>query len=77
MNLCKYKDVFGKPNTGVHKYKIFGFAMVDLIFTILGAFIISRFFKINVFISFIGLLILSIFVHSIFCVDTKLTKLFL
>ena len=29
----EYKDIFGKPNEGVHKHRILGLASVDLIGT--------------------------------------------
>jgi len=34
MDLCKYKDIFGKPNTGAHKYRFLGVAIIDVILTI-------------------------------------------
>jgi hypothetical protein len=45
--LCKYKDMFGKPNTGVHKYRLFNIAVVDVLATIAVAFLRS----IRVFVS--------------------------
>lgn len=36
-DLSKYKDIFGKPMTGLHKYRIFDIAVVDVAATILGA----------------------------------------
>lgn len=53
MDLCKYKDIFGKANTGIHSKRIFetknfkGFAFYDILFTVIGAvfiaFIIKRY----------------------------------
>ena len=43
MGLCKYKDIFGKPNEGVHKYRLFNIAIVDMSFTIIAAAIIAYF----------------------------------
>ena len=34
---CKYKDIFGKPKTGLHSYRIFNIAVVDFLLTILLA----------------------------------------
>ena len=42
--LCKYKDILGKPKEGLHKYRFFGVAVVDVILTIIVALIISYFF---------------------------------
>jgi len=34
MSLCKYKNYFGEPGKGVHSYRIFNIAMVDVIQTL-------------------------------------------
>ena len=34
MTLCKYANIFGAPNTGSHKYRIFNIAIIDVIATI-------------------------------------------
>ncbi len=36
-HFCKHKDMFGKPNTGWHKYRIMNIAVVDVLATILLA----------------------------------------
>ena len=74
MNLCQYKNYFGAPNTGIHKYRILGFAAVDLGLTILAAIFISYIFKVNPIISIFGFMILSVITHKIFCVDTASNK---
>lgn len=73
--LCKYKDALGKPNEGIHKYRIFNIAIVDVLLTIFVAFIISFFSKINFFIILILLFIAGIILHRIFCVRTTVDKL--
>lgn len=72
---CEYKDIFGKPNTGVHSYRIFDIAIVDLLLTIIAAIIISYVINANVFIVLIVLLVIGIVLHRIFCVETTLNKL--
>ena len=52
MSLCKYKNALGKPGKGVHSFRIFGIAIVDVILTILAAYLIARFFKFNFYISY-------------------------
>ena len=47
MNLCKYKDIFGKPNKGVHSYRLFNFAIVDVLATVFVAYIIAIYYKCN------------------------------
>ena len=74
--LCKYKDALGKPKEGLHKYRIFNIAIVDVLLTILGAYIIYLFNpKINFFIILLCLFILGIILHRIFCVRTTIDKL--
>jgi hypothetical protein len=77
--MCQYKDIFGKPNEGVHSFKIFGFAVVDTALTLLAAYLIARYFKLkgglNTAYIFAILIVISIFIHKLFCVDTHLTKM--
>ena len=72
--LCKYKDIFGKPNTGVHKYRFFGVAVVDVVLTILLAALISYTGKYPFWIVLGGLFALGIFFHHLFCVRTTVDK---
>jgi len=39
--LCKYKDIFGKPNEGVHPYRFLNLALVDIIVTIIFGILIG------------------------------------
>lgn len=71
----KYKDIFGKEGEGIHSIRIFNIAIIDLIFTFLGAFIISCSFNINFWIIFLILMIFAIIFHRLFCVNTTLNKL--
>ena len=73
--LCKYKDLLGKPDQGIHQYRIFNIAIVDVIFTIIGAFIISYLFKTNFLVTLLILFLLGIILHRWFCVKTTIDKL--
>ena len=73
--LCKYKDVLGIPNKGLHQYRIFNIAIADVILTIIVAFIISYIFTINFLLTVIILFLLGIIIHRIFCVRTTIDKL--
>ena len=75
MNLCKYKDIFGEVGKGAHSYRIFDIAIVDVISTIVIAFIISKLFKVDFIKTMIGLFILGIIMHRLFCVRTTIDKL--
>jgi hypothetical protein len=74
-NLCQYKDVFGQVGKGIHSYRIFGIAYMDAIFTIIGAIILSWIMKWNYIYTIIGLFVLGIGLHHIFCVRTTVDKL--
>lgn len=73
--LCKYKDSLGKPKEGIHSYRLFNIAIMDLIFTIIGSFILSYIFKKPFFLIFIIIFLLGVFLHKIFCVDTTINRL--
>ena len=72
--LCKYKDVLGKPESGVHSYRFMGVAIVDVIFTIITALIISYFTKVSFLLVVIITFILGIILHRLFCVRTAVDK---
>ena len=75
LGLCKYKDMFGKVGQGIHSYRIFNIAIVDVLLTILGAFIIHLFLPDhNYFLILLLLFILGIILHRLFCVRTPIDK---
>ena len=75
--LCKYKNSLGIPGEGIHKYRVFNIAIVDVIMTIIGAFIIHRLFfpKHNFWVILLTLFVIGIIMHRIFCVRTTVDKL--
>ena len=77
-NIKKYLDkTLGVPNKGIHSYRLFNIAYIDVIFTILGAYLIKIIFfkKTNYFIVLLGLFILGIILHRFFQVRTTIDKL--
>ena len=74
---CKYKNIFGKPNEGLHKYRILDIALIDLIFTIILGKAIQFYIipKTNIYLILMMCFILGIFMHRIFCVRTTIDKL--
>ena len=73
---CQYNKIFGEPNTGVHQYRIFNIAIVDVIITFVLAYILTLFnpqfeFKKTSLILFL----LGIFFHRLFCVKTNIDKI--
>lgn len=68
---CNLKDILGVPGKGFHKHYL-GFAIMDLLGTIGMSWLIGRYFKITVWKVFVFLMVLAIFFHWLFCVDTVL-----
>lgn len=72
--LCEYKEIFGKPNEGFHEKRIFGLALWDVLGTIMIIIFISMASDINIAVVSVGIIIFTIFIHKLFCVDTALNK---
>lgn len=76
MRLCKYKNIFGEPNKGVHKLRFGPFAFIDLVGTLIIAGIIGYIFNVDVFITFVILFIIAQFLHWLFCTNTAFVNFF-
>lgn len=75
MSMCQFKNMFGKPKEGVHSYRVFNIAIVDVILSFILAVIISWMVPVlTVPVSFLLVLILGIISHKIFCVNTTVNK---
>ena len=74
---CKYKDVLGIPKTGLHSYRVFNIAIMDVIFTFIFAKFIQYYIMKDTDYLLILLFsfILGIVLHRIFCVRTTIDKL--
>lgn len=72
---AKYSDIFGKPKTGFHSFRIFDIAVNDLLGTALVSGLISYSFNFNFFLVLFIALLLGIIFHRLFCVDTTINKL--
>jgi hypothetical protein len=72
---CKYKDIFGKIGKGLHSYRVFNIAIVDVLMTILGAYYIHFIFPNYSFnVVLLVLFLLGIALHRLFCVRTTIDK---
>ena len=88
-SLCEYSTMFGVPNKGIHSYRVFNIAIVDVIATIVLAIFVSVMYKWTngyenrtfmridkPFLVTLGLLFLTgIVSHRLFCVRTTVDKL--
>jgi len=83
MRLCQYHDLFGLPRQGAHAIRLFDFAVVDVVLTFLGAYLIQwslnnwqiRDRNWSYWEVLLGFTVLGIFLHWLFCVPTKLNQL--
>lgn len=75
MSFCQYKDIFGKPNDGFHQMRIFGFALLDIVGTIIAAGVISFFSGFSFLLTLIVLFVLAVLLHWMFCVDTRFMQI--
>jgi len=76
-NYCPFRDfkeIFGKPNEGVHSYRFLNLAIVDVIGTIIIAFIIAKIFNLNALLTITIAFIIGIILHRLFCVNTTINK---
>jgi hypothetical protein len=74
---CPFKnfsDIFGKPNEGAHSYRFLNLAIVDVILTIIGSFIIAKLFNLNFPLVLLFIFILGVILHRLFCVNTTINK---
>jgi fatty acid desaturase len=75
MNLCSYKNAFGKPREGLRKYRIFDIAIFDVIVTMIIVYVLCWFTKLHYWYTLGVVFILGIFVHRAFCVRTGVDKM--
>ena len=75
MGLCKYANIFGEHGKGVHSFRIFNIAIVDVVLTIIIAYFINKKFKKGFYKTLLIIFIIGIISHRIFCVKTTIDKI--
>ncbi len=70
--LCKYKDIADKPREGIHAIRVFDVAIIDVVFTVVGATILAHVLKWDVLLTNIAAFLIGIIVHRLFCVNTRI-----
>jgi hypothetical protein len=73
--LCKYKDLIGKPGTGIHSIRFMGVAIMDVIITFIGCMLIAYYTKYSLLWVSILVFGLGILSHRLFCVRTAVDKM--
>ena len=74
-DFCKYKNLFGEPNAGIRKYRIFDIAIYDTSIVIIIGILFSYFTGYNIWITLAVLFISGIIIHRVFCVRTGVDKI--
>ena len=74
---CNYSDIFGKVGEGLHSYRLFNIAIIDVLLTMIGAYFLQKniFKKYKYYEVLLGLFILGILLHRLFCVRTTIDKM--
>ena len=74
---CNYSDIFGKVGEGLHSYRIFNIAVIDVIFTIIGAYFLQKSLlkEYKYYEVLLGLFLLGVIMHRLFCVRTTVDKM--
>ena len=67
---CPYATLLGKRGEGVHSKRFLGFAMNDILATIVAAALTSYFFNVSFLYSLLGWFIAGEILHVLFGVDT-------
>ena len=68
---CPYKYVFGVPSQGVHKHRIFGYALFDIAATVFIALLTSLLTKMSIVTSLLLWFIGGEILHYMFGVQTE------
>ena len=75
--LCKYKNALGVPGKGLHSYRVFDIAVVDILLT----FVLAKFIQYYIMeetefsLILVFCFIAGIILHRVFCVKTTIDKL--
>ena len=73
MTVCPfrtYRDLFGAPGTGIHRFKFKGTSLVDYVITLGVAFLVTYLTEVPLVLTTIGVLVLGIIAHMLFGVPT-------
>ena len=72
----KMKKIFGPIGEGIHSYRIFDIAIIDVLFTMIGAYVLQKYLLPTIPFGQVlfGLFLLGIALHRYFCVRTTVDK---
>jgi hypothetical protein len=71
---AKYKDAFGEPSKGIHAYRLFNVAVVDVVLTAVAAYGAAAWFRCSFAYTLVCLLVIGEVFHVLFGVDTTVVR---
>ena len=72
---CKYKHIFGEERKQFNSLRFLDLAIGDVVGTIIIGVLIAYVFQMNTLITCFCLFVLAIFLHRMFCVNTKINTI--
>ena len=72
--LAKYKYIFGKPDQGIHHFRLLDVAAVDYALTIIGAILLGWSTKLPLVLATILMFTIAIFIHWAVGLKTSAVK---
>ena len=75
MDLCQYSNALGEPGKGFHAPRVAGFAVLDVLGTIILAWVMQHCTKWSWPTSLVAMFSLGVLCHRLFCVPTTLDRL--
>jgi len=73
MSSCSLANLLGKPGTGIHKYRLFGVSIVDVLLTFVLAYFTKGLF--NFWYILLFWFIIGIILHHVLCVNTTIDQI--
>lgn len=73
--MSKLSEIFGRPGEGIHRHRFLGVAVVDVLMTIAGSYVLSRMTKMSFQDTTVLMFLIGIVAHRIFGVRTAVDKL--
>jgi hypothetical protein len=70
-----FNEIIGVPGVGIHSYRIFDIAYMDVIVVLIGSILLAWVFKWRYIRTIVGMFIFGIVVHRFFDVRTTVDKL--
>tara|TARA_B100000795_G_C22764028_1_gene424876 strand:+ start:572 stop:814 length:243 start_codon:yes stop_codon:yes gene_type:complete len=76
INFCRFKNIFGIPKKGLHRFRVMNLAIVDVLMTLFLAYLLKMYMFEETHYGIIAVFcfIIGIILHRLFCVRTTVDK---